>query len=160
MMNETVKGSEMESLRVSITKIALFIVIITLTVELCHASTDELAWGRYKGVCTSTEVSFNWDENDISRVVIDGIKYGAADLQTFGIFESTGLYGFNISSRGVERNVRFLVLFDEEDRPKGVTGFYFESVNEPQGRSGSVARVRKSCVMTFTRSAEQVSGGL
>ncbi len=110
------------------------------------ASDDEKAWGQFRGSCPLATLSFKLDEAGVSSIVVNGSRYKAAEVGEYGRFGSTGLYDFSVTDAGTTRTVQFLILFDQEGTPRGVTGFYSESVLQPKG-TGKEPRLKSACTL-------------
>ena len=113
------------------------------------ATSDEMAWGNYAGTCKSTMVSFRLDADGVSSVVLDGVHYPRTELREYGRMGSAGLYEFSAGGPLLIRNVKFLVLFDETEAPRGVTGFYFELARRPDNLSDEPV-MTDACTLMMT----------
>lgn len=113
------------------------------------ATSDEMAWGNYTGTCKSTMVSFRMDADGVSSIVLNGVHYPKTDLAEYGRMGSAGLYEFSAGGPPLKRNVKFLVLFDETEAPRGVTGFYFEWARRPD-KSGDELTMSAACTLKMT----------
>lgn len=144
----------MVSERVLHTKVRLRLAcLIVLVLPFAAAATDDsLAEGKYIGSCSQAEtrLSFQFDGEGISKIRINGKQFGEAQVGNRGRFGASSLYDFTVVEGQMSATVQFLVLFDEKDRPRQVTGFFTRWNLVPQG-SGIEGQMTNSCTLSLRR---------
>jgi hypothetical protein len=138
------------SRRLKIGHALLWTILLLAPAARLLATDDEGAWGEYRGTCPSVTVSFRMDADGVSSIKLDGTRYGKAELGEYGRFGSLGLYMFSVQDGPSTKVVDFVILFDEDETVKAVSGFY--SAWASQRREGSKAADSKlgtACTLTM-----------
>ncbi len=131
--------------------LALSVFLFFVLSGALRASDDELAWGDYKGSCSGVTVAFKMDQNGVSSIILNGTRYAKAELGEYGRFGATGLYEFSVKASTSTKTVQFLILFDEKDAPRGVTGFYSEAILQRKN-GGKEPKLVAACTLAMTHS--------
>ncbi len=114
-----------------------------------RATDDAAILGGYSFSCSGVAGSFNLTEDGVRSIQLNGKVYADTDLGNKGRFGYTGVYEIELETAPNTRTIQLFVLFDEDDRIQGLTGYYMRSAAR-NGRQNDPALI-DSCVLRFKR---------